>query len=81
VGKRSQCRDSSSTNHSFLEVHAIVDESDVAGGVFRFGAFQSQEVKDLSLNLSLHAVLNVLRQDKESLLSCRGANLNDCVDY
>ena len=72
--------DSSGTDDCFLEIDRVVNESDVRGRVFSVGTLQREEIENLRLYVSVFAVLNMLSQDQERVLSLGWANLDDRVD-
>ncbi len=48
------------SNYCFFEIYAVVNKANVACGVFCFWTLDCQKIYDFCLNLSLHAVLDML---------------------
>lgn len=71
--------DTGSSDHCLLQVHSVVDKSDVGGRILCLGTFFSQEVNYLGLNVGVFAVLNMFSQDHQSIFSLGGTNLDDGI--
>ena len=80
MGEGSEGADCSSSYYRLFQIDTIIDESYVRSWVACDRAFTSEEVQDLALDMCVFTVLDMLRQDHQSVLSVRRANLHDSIN-
>lgn len=63
-----------------LQIDTIVNEADVAGWVTSQRSLSSQEFKNLALNVGVLTVLDVFRENAQSMFSLAWADFHDSID-